>query len=241
MNIPSFEFIQASIETDYCAKVFNNIKHDREAVKKCLGEYGHCLKYATQEQKNDQELVTIAVEKDMRNLRFASPALQGNDEFLLKLLKKKPFHLWYIPDLFNRKSFIIKAIRECKRPLTHFDNVFRNDKDIVLEAVKQNGLELQHASKSLRGDSVIALAAVKQYGMALQFVEHDLVITDKRIVLEAVKQNGRVIKQVPESLLQDKAIVRQAYKQLKNIRILTRLLPIQYIRANRDFLISLQL
>ena len=69
------------------------------------------------------------------------------------------------------------------------------------------GVLFDSASKELQSDKQVILEAVKQNGRALQYAPKELQ-SDKEMVLEAtLKQNGRAFNMHPKELQSDKEVV----------------------------------
>ena len=131
----------------------NELKDDRQVVMAAVTERGLALIHASDNLKGNKEVVLAAVANDGLALRLATEQLQG-------------------------------------------------DLQVVLAACQQTGQALQYASNELQGDRKVVLAAVSQAGQALQFASHPL-RADKDVVLAAVSNKPEVLKYALGGLNQD--------------------------------------
>ena len=77
------------------------------------------------------------------------------------------------------------------------------DEERALKIVQKDGLELENLPAHFKKDRKIVLEAVKQDGLVLEYVIDDSFKKDKEIVLAAVKQSGLVLKYADYSLRKD--------------------------------------
>jgi len=110
----------------------------------------------------DKATALQAVERDGRDLRFASKELRGD------------------------KEVVLQAVRASGSALGYASGILQADKDVVLEAVRKNGFALEFATGALRADKDVVLEAVRQHGLALRAASDDLQ-ADKDMVLLAAR------------------------------------------------------
>lgn len=103
------------------------------------------LKYASEALQGDEDVVAAAVEGDGMQLQYASVAIRGSNSIPYMAVGLNGMALEYVSDKL------------------------RADENLVGQAVFQNGLALQHALGSLRGDVVIVETATMQNPDALQY------------------------------------------------------------------------
>jgi len=114
----------------------------------------------------------------------------------------------------NYEDMIFNAVTRNGMYLQYVSDSLQNYKEVVLAAVTQNGLSYQYVSKEMQQDEKVILVAVRQNGMALQYIDRNLM--DRKIVTEAVKQNGWMV------LEKHSWIPEQESTEIKNIAFLSR-------------------
>jgi hypothetical protein len=78
-------------------------KNDKEIVKVALKENGDSLQFASRELRNDKNIVLKAARQKSSSIRFASPRLKNNKEFVW--IAKNYFKLIRKINLYNVKFF----------------------------------------------------------------------------------------------------------------------------------------
>ena len=187
------------------------------------------LQYASEESKNDKDVVLAAAKKDIESLQYASEELRKDKEFLLEVLNKGIKDVDFLSGWNFADSSVQESISEelrkndkgvflagLKKGLWMIDHStihkLIKDQEVILAAVKKDGLALQYADEDLKKDEEIVLAAVKQNGLALQYAHKDL-RKNKKVVLAAVEQNGLALEYASERLKNDTKIVLAAVNQ----------------------------
>ena len=121
---------------------------------------GSILEYASDDLKNDNEIVQKAVVNNPHNLEHASE------------------------DLRNDKEIVLAAVRKDGKVLEFASEDLQNDKEIVLAAVKKDGELWDFASEDLRNDQEIVLAAMEKDCEAYQYVGNKLKEEDEEFALK---------------------------------------------------------
>jgi hypothetical protein len=175
---------------------FSSCRGDRAAISDCLEllttrsdaswragtEVWHTrapaslLQWTTQGVRSCEAVVTKAVKRCWRELKFASA------------------------DLRDTRAVVLAAVECHWRALQYASAALRGDRDLVLAAVEQNGLALCFATEALRSDRELATAAVRKQWRALQYVSRDL-LKDTELLLLAAAANPRALLLVPVTLL----------------------------------------
>jgi predicted methyltransferase len=113
--------------------------------------------------------------KGLVALRRASEELRNDKDIVLAAVKVEGFALQFASEtLRNDKDVVLAAVKEHPDAFQFASETLRNNKGVVIAAVKQNGFVLQFASETLRNDKDVVLAAVKEHGFALQFASEAL-------------------------------------------------------------------
>lgn len=114
-------------------------QNNRATVLAAVARDGRALEYASDELKNDREIVLAAVKQTHgRALEHASDELR------------------------NDRSFMLKAIEMDATCFKYATEDQRSDRELVLAAVSQLGFMLAYAPEHLRLDPIVVMAARKQ-------------------------------------------------------------------------------
>ena len=207
----------------------------RDWLLEALKLRGAVLRHASEELRDDGEIVLAAARTDRAALRFASPALLCDRNFgraavLLRgsLLEFLPLHLrsdwdvalaavgrdqWAVkyvaPCLLADEGFVLAAAAAAPLALMFAAPELRNRREFVMAAVHANGAALEHVSDELRGDVGVVLAAVRRRGMALRWASADL-RSNRGVVLAAVRREGLALEYASSELRADRVVVRTA-------------------------------
>jgi hypothetical protein len=147
--------------------VSDEIKFNKEFVKKAITLNGQNLTHCLGHTKNDKEMVLLA--------------LDNTDKPFM------PHHL-----SFELKSDKDIAIKSCSLHGSYLDEVYKelqNDKDVVLVAVRQDGNALRYVSNSLQNDKDVVLAALKPKENERHFINLSRLIGDE-LRAELIKYSG---------------------------------------------------
>ena len=195
----------------------DELKNDREILLVAVTKNGLALEYASKELKNDREIVLAAVKQDCWGppfaLQYASDELKNDREIVLAAVNQNGLALKYASnELKNDREIVLVSVTKDGWALAYASNELKNDLEIVLTALKQKGSILKYASDELRNDREIVLATVKKDDRALKFASDELK-NDREIVLAAVMQNGQALEFASDELKNDREIVLNALKQ----------------------------
>ena len=171
------------------------------------------LKTASEELKNNPEVVLAAVKKDYHALQYAGEELKSNPEIIMEAVKQNGLALQYASEeLKSNLEIVMEAIKQNYKALEYTSDEVKSNPEIMLEAVKQDYHALQYARGDLKSNFSFMLEAVKQDGLALIFASKELK-SNPEIVMEAVKQNGLVLGFASEELKSNLEIIMEAVKQ----------------------------
>lgn len=151
---------------------------------------GLVLEFASQDVKENKDVVLEAIRKSPPALRFASTGIRktinecglgmeewrGNDrEAVLVAVNQRGHALEYASiELQGNPDIVLAAVRNRWSALQFASESTRNDKEIILTAIVQDGQALQYASKLLQNDPEVVLAALKQKPEALRYASRDI-------------------------------------------------------------------
>ena len=208
----------------HLSRLCAELRGDKEIMLAYLPAVQHgweALEFASENLKNDKEIVLTALEDSWEALEFASDKLKNDKEFVLETVQKDGWALEFASDnLKNDKEIVLAAVQQNRGlALEYASNNLKNDKEIVLAAVnnieEHNSLEyasaLEFASDNLKNDKEIVLTSVQKYGFSLEHASDNLK-NDKEIVLTAVQRKGEALKFASENLKNDIEIVSAALR-----------------------------
>ena len=187
----------------------------RECVLTIVSEEGNALAYAAEDVQSDKDVVIAALMGGSIGLREVHHSLQDDKDVVLAAVKKDGKQLEFARLRFRSdKEVVLAAVRVNGLALEFAECVLRNDVEVVLAAVNQN----TEVCWKLTGLSHCAIRtpddfwAVRQCGLMLAFTDYKLVINNKKLVLEAVSQNGLALKYA-RGLERDKQVALAAVRQ----------------------------
>ena len=99
---------------------------DKNEALSAVRQDGRALKFASDELRNDREVVLRAVVKNKYKwaLQYASEELRNDREFFLDAVKRSPYALEYASEeLRNDREFFLEAVRQTGDALEYADEV----------------------------------------------------------------------------------------------------------------------
>ena len=170
--------------------------------------------------KDNIKLVLEAVRQNGLSLQNASKELRDNKDIVLEAVKQNSRSLQHASKRLKNDRHIVQiALDNNIKSIEHVSPEIRNDKILIISVIRQNGLLLKYASKELQSDKEVVLEAIKQNGNAIKYSYPEMKVMKnypngkriwlkeskpvlryqfgmiyKDILIEALKQNGNVIK-----------------------------------------------
>ncbi|MBA3723087.1 MAG: DUF4116 domain-containing protein [Parachlamydiaceae bacterium] len=170
------------------------IQNDKESVIFLVKTNSDWLEYASDELKEDPDVVLAGIYNSPSAMKHAGPNIKNNREFILNACSKRGEScirytsntLKHDRDLYVSLIALGRRYILCDAP-----DVIKNDRELILADVKIDHDEFLFVSIDLKEDKNFVLSAVKLNGMVLQYTPEFQ--NDFDIVLAAVKQNKRAI------------------------------------------------
>ena len=157
---------------DFLSAAPSELLADRKFMLKAVDTCGFALKYASDELKNDKEMVLFAIKSSSATyqrdpyivLRYASEEMKANKDVVLAAVMINGQSLQYASEALREdKDIILAAAINNLWSLTYASPVLREDKAFVIELVKKVGKSaLKFFGKTMQSDADI-LEAAKQY------------------------------------------------------------------------------
>ena len=180
--------------------------------------------------RSNKKVVLEAVKNNVCALFEASEELQNDYEVFLEALKSDYEYVCEVTDnLKTEKELVLKALKSDYEP--------QNDKSFFYDLPKELLSDIDFAmdllkicpwfgddptswptfiylSDSLQSNKKVVLEAVKNNGYALEFTSEEF-RADRQVVLEAVKQAGEALEYASEALQNDPELIALAEKTKK--------------------------
>jgi hypothetical protein len=177
------------------------------------------LKYASDELKNDYDIVVKAIEEDGEALQYVSTQWKTNKNMIIKAVSQNGNALSYVQNLSNPQNNNDNHHNHHHQNSINDDsnnnnnNLFNNDYDVVYQAVSSHGESLGYASESLRRNKCIVYKAVKQNWMAISFASFPSYKHRDHfdIILLGLSQNMNIMKKINKKLKQNEIYEFEKY------------------------------
>lgn len=218
----------------------DDIKNNREVVEKTISSAGFTLQYASPILQNDKSLVLLAVQKDGRAFEFASETLRNDREVAYAAIQSNGSALKFVsPQLTEDNELCSMAVEFNALCLQYTNFSFKDNEQNVLNAIKNNSEVFGFASERLRNNRETVLAAISQHGHLLQYAGLEFKNT-KDLAMTALEtsKEGHIpnlVKSLSLELRNDKDVIFKAAN--KNVGALEHASP--EIKAERSFMLSL--
>lgn len=219
------KYVVLAVEKDYTVlhNVSPEFKNDKEVITRAIkgSEFlyergykqpqgGNALQFASEELRNDKDLVLLAVKETGTAIRHASENLKQDTEVIKEALFNTKEAFQYLPHTFkDDKKFVLESIDQ-------FVSQWLGPKGEQLgmsSNLPQPGSILAHVSDRLRDNKKVVLASIEhETEFSLKDVSERLQ-DDKEIVLKAIKKNSSNFKYASEDLRNDREVVYAAIKE----------------------------
>lgn len=175
------------------------------------------FRYISDRLKNDENIMTLILQKNWLLLEHVSARLKKNKKIVLLAIQNNSRAIFYADmNIQSDENIVLKVVGNDASLLEYMSESIRNNKSIVIVALGKNWLLLQYASDELKNDKDIVLIAVKQNWLALQYVSQRLK-DDKDVVITAIKQNWHAIYYASNKFRNDKFIIQEYGPVTKSI------------------------
>lgn len=179
------------------------------------------LQSASEEIKNNKEIVKLAIESSNYSFKFASEELRNDKEIALLAMGKghNAIVLEYIGEILKKdKEFFNEiskiAVNNDPRAIQFACEDIKHDENICISVIKKDGLQLKHISPQFKDNKENVLIAINSNSAALEFASERLK-DDAEIVLAAIDKDGVAIKHASNRLKTDKQLALIALNNTK--------------------------
>ena len=159
--------VEATPETDLTPE----LRADRDVVLRAVEQCGRDLEFASPELQDDEEVVKTALD-NFTSFEYVSKSLRSNPEIVLSgLSKSNGFE--FISHNFEDRDFALNAIKIDSAIAENFPPKFLSDREFILAAVKIDGNALVYASDELRSDPELAKIALSDSSFDVEYAREE--------------------------------------------------------------------
>lgn len=195
------------------------LRNDREVVLTAIQNNDWALEFASDELKKDFIICgTACLKKLNKNLmRFISPELKANKEFILGLVELDiSFFNYCDKSLKADKQFILEVIKHGKNRSRCSYNIYnyinknlRNDKDIVFEGIKNSVFYTYNIPLEFKDNKKLMIELIKIDSSILEYASVNLK-NDPEVIITSIKKEGMCLKYASDRLKDNEKIVKLA-------------------------------
>jgi len=152
--------------------------------------------------RDNKEVVSIALKKDVRSFKYISDRLKADEEIISMAVSITPDTLQYVPKELLANSDFIESMGEITSHNAHCywglivmefaSPELKNNKELAMNLAELRGYGIQYLSDELKQDKELALKAIKTECIALEKLPHFQ--NDKEFVLTAVESSVGTIR-----------------------------------------------
>ena len=176
----------------------------------------------TDEQKNDVEIVSLAVENNPSIFKTLPENLRDNKKIVLSTFIEKPFFLrskkkeivlkYASESIRDNTTVALKALAYNPQNFQFVSDRLKNEKKFVLKAISKDWRCIEYVSDELCDDKDIISAALKNDSEEVLGFASTRLQDDYEIVYKACKVDGCNLQFASARLQDDKEIVKNAIK-----------------------------
>ncbi|WP_257275204.1 MULTISPECIES: DUF4116 domain-containing protein, partial [unclassified Endozoicomonas] len=145
----------------------------KEKVRDVLLKHG--LKYASQQIRNDRDLVLTTIAEAPDNLEYVSEELKGDRHVVMTAITRDGYQLLYAAPKFQDDDVVVKtAISKTPSALKYASERLRGDKNIVQIAVARDIRNLDYASEEVLNDREYLLNLIEHNSHAFMYAATEL-------------------------------------------------------------------
>jgi len=191
---------------------------DKEIVLAAVSNYGNALEYVTEEFKSNKEIVLKAVLNNGCALEYASENLRADKEIVLAAISSLGRALDYASDkLKDDKDVVLAAVSKDSKMIFQANDTLKKDKEILAAAIHHNPKLSYLINDQLSEDQKQYLeegVSIEDFDAEYHDDDDEKVewMKEKAFLIEAVKQDERILKHASDELKADRELVQEAIK-----------------------------
>ena len=196
----------------------DTFKADKDIVSAAVLNEGCSLEYVSEEFKNDKSIVMLAVSNNGYSLQNASDKLKEDKEIVMAALSIDGSALEYASEkLRNDKEVVIASLANDAKALEYASENLRRDKEVLEAAIKNDASLAYLLNENLSEEQKQCL----EEGVTLEDFDEEYQggddgkvawMKDRNFVLEALRQDARILKHASTELKADRELVLEAIK-----------------------------
>lgn len=167
-NVKEEDVVELILEDSYyldkldLRKKWKKQLNDEEIVIKLLEKKFFILESVSDNLKNKESVVSVAVKENGSAIKCAGKKMKDNKNIALIAVKNNGYALAMISErLRDDEDVVMLAVKEYGSALNYVSSRLKKNKEVVLSAVKKDGMALMYAAKELRQDTDVLKVAIK--------------------------------------------------------------------------------
>jgi hypothetical protein len=224
-NSDAFEFIDESLKENkeiilaalkegnekmIFESINSSLKLDKEFFTSCIKINPRVILYASDELKEDKEVVQLATSLDPSMFKYVGEKFQNEFEAIYYFVRNgEPERIQNLSKELMTKEIILEAVKQAGN-LIEFAGNFKEDKEVVIAAVTNDGSAIEFTSEDFSNDKEIAIISVRNgaWNSIGNKIKHD-----KDFIISAFKENEYYFfQELNEELRHDKDIIEAAFQ-----------------------------
>ena len=166
---------------------------------------------ASKEEQDDFDIALKAISFNGDSFRYVSDRLKSNKELCLKSIEDKINNFQYASkELKDDKDFILKIVDKHPYVITYMSPRLMVDEEIAIRCLSKINL-LSEFSYEIIDNKKIVLQAIKNNHYAFQDISNRLK-SDEKFCLEALRANGKIFDFIDDKLKKGPKIMLEAIK-----------------------------
>ena len=188
-----------------------NWKNKQEVLEEVKKD-GSKLILASEELKNDFDVVMTAVKNFSWSIEDAGEKARDNKDIIKEVLKKNSTYIEYASDRLRDDDEIMGiALEKNHWNLRFASDRIKDNKDLVISLIKKCSGVVKYASPRLQNDIDIIKECIKEYGTSVFEYTNDEIRDNREIMLEAIKVTGFNIQYASDRLRNDEELLKTAF------------------------------
>jgi hypothetical protein len=196
------------------------IKSNINYIKLLLEKNGKLLALLTDEQKDDIELVSVAIGSKAMSIQFASENIKNNKILMKLALEKNGNALEYASDeIKNDAEFVMFAVKQNYNAIKYASDKLLDNKEFIKLCMLVNVHTLRFASERLKKDTELIMSAIVSDQNAYKFIDQEILTQNISICESILRANGNALRIMPPEVRSDKKLVSIAVKSSSVLNI----------------------
>ena len=212
------EVVLAAVSNYGCALEYTSavLKNDKNLVLAAVANDGNSLEYASELLRTDREVILSALTNNGCALQYTSDTFKGDKDLVLAAVRSNGYALEYaLEKLRNDKEVVIASLANDAKPLEYASDDLKLDKEVLEAAIKNDSSLAYLLNENLSEDQKKYL----EEGVTLEDFDEEYQggddgkvawLKDRNFVLEALRQDARILKHASAELKADRDLVSEA-------------------------------